>query len=60
MFVMIIINNIKRLQHIMKTAYNLSVEKELWKKFKSKCASEGKTIVAKLTDFIKTFVGEKK
>lgn len=39
--------------------YNLEVENELWKKFKSKCASEGKTILLKLTELIKKYIGEK-
>jgi hypothetical protein len=43
----------------MKTFYNLSIDKELWKKFKSKCAAEGKTILIKLTEMIKYFVDVK-
>jgi hypothetical protein len=38
--------------------YNLKVDNETWKKFKSKCAVEGKTILQKLTEFIKKYIGE--
>lgn len=58
MFV-IFVANITKENILMKTSYNLNVETELWKKFKSKCAAEGKSILEKLTEFIKAYISKK-
>jgi len=38
--------------------YNLKVEDSLWRKFKTKCAAEGKSILSVITEFIQKYVGK--
>lgn len=39
-----------------KVKYLLEADKELWKKFKTKCASQGKSMLEKIIELITDFV----
>lgn len=41
------------------SSYILHINRDLWNAFKSKCASQGTSIVDTLTTFIKVFTGVK-
>lgn len=39
-----------------KTTYRLEIDTTLWRKFKAKCATEGKTMLEVITELISSYV----
>ena len=42
----------------MKTTYRIIINSDLWNAFKSKCASQGKSMIEVLTNFVKNYIKE--